>query len=159
MSENQPPGGYNAPPGPGWWLASDGNWYPPEQAPQQPAPPPVQQTYMAPPPQPVYVTNRTNGIATAGMVLGIVGICLFFIPFLGVILGILAVVFGAIGIGNAKKGHGNRSRAVSGIATGIVAAIVSVLFVGWAVQENENHRRDVKCDLFSDFSVSNSDCD
>src|SRR5262245_20692579 len=122
MSEHQPPGGYDAPPGPGWWLASDGNWYPPEQAQQQPAPPPpLQQTYMAPPPQPVYVTNRTNGIATAGMVLGIVGICLFFIPFLGVILGILAVVFGAIGIGNAKKGQGNHSRAVSGIATGIVA--------------------------------------
>ncbi len=25
--------------GPGWWLASDGKWYPPESAPQAPAPP------------------------------------------------------------------------------------------------------------------------
>lgn len=24
--------------GPGWWIASDGKWYPPEAAPQQPPP-------------------------------------------------------------------------------------------------------------------------
>lgn len=36
--------------GPGWWQATDGNWYPPEQHPQYqtPAPPPPQ----APPPLP-----------------------------------------------------------------------------------------------------------
>lgn len=33
-------------PGPGWWLASDGNWYPPDQQPGV-APPPIQ-----PPPAP-----------------------------------------------------------------------------------------------------------
>jgi hypothetical protein len=30
----------NAPQGPGWWQASDGNWYPPEQHPSDAAPPP-----------------------------------------------------------------------------------------------------------------------
>jgi hypothetical protein len=30
----------NAPQGPGWWQASDGNWYPPEQRPSSAAPPP-----------------------------------------------------------------------------------------------------------------------
>jgi hypothetical protein len=30
----------NAPQGPGWWQASDGNWYPPEQRPGYTAPPP-----------------------------------------------------------------------------------------------------------------------
>lgn len=30
----------NAPQGPGWWQASDGNWYPPEQNPSRTAPPP-----------------------------------------------------------------------------------------------------------------------
>lgn len=35
--------------GPGWWLASDGKWYPPEQAPQ-PQPPPVPPPQAAPPP-------------------------------------------------------------------------------------------------------------
>ena len=28
-----PPGGPGGQPGPGWWMASDGNWYPPDQAP------------------------------------------------------------------------------------------------------------------------------
>lgn len=32
----------NAPQGPGWWQASDGNWYPPEQHPNYAAPPPPQ---------------------------------------------------------------------------------------------------------------------
>ncbi len=33
----------NTPPGPGWWLASDGNWYPPAEAapPEPPTPPPA----------------------------------------------------------------------------------------------------------------------
>jgi hypothetical protein len=36
----------DGPQGPGWWQASDGNWYPPEQHPNYEAPPPV------PPPRP-----------------------------------------------------------------------------------------------------------
>ena len=43
--------------GPGWWLASDGKWYPPEAAspppPQQPAPPQPQQPAPTPAPTPV----------------------------------------------------------------------------------------------------------
>ena len=36
--------------GPGWWQASDGKWYPPEQAPAQPTvPPPTQPVGTAPP--------------------------------------------------------------------------------------------------------------
>lgn len=31
----------NAPQGPGWWQASDGNWYPPEQHPSYAPPPPT----------------------------------------------------------------------------------------------------------------------
>src|SRR5436189_1658811 len=34
--------------GPGWWKASDGKWYPPEQAPA--APPPTTAPIAAPPP-------------------------------------------------------------------------------------------------------------
>lgn len=30
----------NTPQGPGWWIASDGKWYPPEQRPAAPPPPP-----------------------------------------------------------------------------------------------------------------------
>jgi hypothetical protein len=43
--------------GPGWWLASDGRWYPP-------------QPHIAP------VTPTTNGLAIASLVVGYVGIAL-----------------------------------------------------------------------------------
>lgn len=36
--------------GPGWWVASDGKWYPPEQHPNYVAPPPVPPSPPAPPP-------------------------------------------------------------------------------------------------------------
>ena len=46
----------NPSPGPGWWLASDGRWYPPESAPQpQAAPtPPPQAAYAAQPQAPAW---------------------------------------------------------------------------------------------------------
>ena len=43
----------STPQGPGWWQASDGNWYPPEQAPgAQPTPPPTPPPSPAPTPTP-----------------------------------------------------------------------------------------------------------
>ena len=63
----------DGPPGPGWWLASDGRYYPPEQAPGAQAPPPPAFTaysqYGAP-----FVQTTTNGLAIASMVLGILWI-------------------------------------------------------------------------------------
>lgn len=38
--------------GPGWWQASDGKWYPPQGAVQEPAPPPPPQPSYAPPASP-----------------------------------------------------------------------------------------------------------
>ena len=48
-------GGGDGPPGPGWWLASDGNWYPPQDAPAAappPGPTPPPGPAAAPPPGP-----------------------------------------------------------------------------------------------------------
>jgi len=39
----------DTPPGPGWWQASDGKWYSPEQAPAQPAAQPTTPAAAAPP--------------------------------------------------------------------------------------------------------------
>ena len=46
-------------PGPGWWQASDGKWYPPATA---PAAGPAAMAYRPP---------RTNGMAIASLILGI----------------------------------------------------------------------------------------
>ena len=114
--------------GPGWWQASDGKWYPPEQQPG-----------IAPPPQPgapgapgMVVPTKTHPLAIWSLVLGIisiVGICLCF-P-IAVISGIIAVVLGY----RARKQmldplgpvpYGGAGLALAGIITGSIGIVLSV---------------------------------
>src|SRR5688572_19361654 len=56
MSEVVVPGGIAAQPAPGWWLASDGRWYPP-----QPAPAVTQTVVVHAGPQPVVAPGIAPG--------------------------------------------------------------------------------------------------
>jgi len=114
--------------GPGWWLASDGKWYPPElwtgpplsgpgfaqSAPtgypgQTGAPPATTGApYRGPIPQPGYApyspyggppVKRTNGLAIASLVCGCAGF-LFSVP------GVLVVIFGFIARSQVRQGGG-----------------------------------------------------
>ena len=101
--------------GPGWWRASDGRWYPPEQHPHYQPPHPPQEApprYHYPPPAP---SPGVNGLAVASLVLGI--LWLYWIG------SILALVFGYI----AKRQIRERSQGGAGLATaGIVLGWVGV---------------------------------
>lgn len=125
-------GGVDQPPGPGYWKASDGNWYPPQSsAPQAPPPPPPGYgSVFGMPPPPGASVAQTNGMATAALVLGIVGICLFWAVGLGALLGLLAVIFGGIGMSKAKSipGEPLKGRAQAGLITGIIAIVAGVAF-------------------------------
>lgn len=75
-----------------------------------------------------------NGLGTAGLVLGIVGIVLAWVPIGGLILGILATVFGAVGLHRARKGGAsNRGVAIAGLVLGIATIVISCLIWGIAV--------------------------
>jgi len=104
--------------GPGWWLASDGKWYPPElwtgppnagpagmpttqpSVPTSPGPAPAYGAASTPPTAPGYgqyppygagatATPKTNGLAVASLICSCAG--LFFLPvFPGIILGFVA---------------------------------------------------------------------
>ena len=77
--------------------------------------------------------NPSNGMGIASLVLGILSILggLFII---GGLLGILAVVFGFIGRGKAKRGEAtNGGMAVAGIITGFVGILLTLLVVVLAV--------------------------
>jgi len=84
------------------------------------------------------------------MVLGIVGLVLSVIPLLFVIglpLGILAIVFGAIGIRRATRGEAtNRGQAITGLVTGLIAvviAIIAVASIGSAIDSLNNDLNNV----------------
>ena len=135
------------PGGPDWWQASDGKWYPPSDgepptapdgwaAPSSsPLPPPYQagtpyQPYQPYPPAPPGGQGG-SGMATASLVLGIVGIATFLFCGLGALLGLLAVIFGAVSLSNARKAGGAPwvGRARAGLITGIVALVLGIGFL------------------------------
>lgn len=80
--------------------------------------------------------NQPKGLAITSMVLGIISIVPgWCIPYLPLILGLLAVIFGGVSI--AKK-QGGKGMAVAGLVTGIISlAIYAVvlLFVGAALTD------------------------
>jgi hypothetical protein len=82
-----------------------------------------------PPGDLAYRPSPSNGPAVASLVLGIVGMALLFVPFIGVLLGILAVVFGYMGMKRAEANGGGRGLAIAGLVLGIVAAAFGLLFV------------------------------
>ncbi|MEJ7596560.1 MAG: DUF4190 domain-containing protein [Kofleriaceae bacterium] len=97
---------------------------------------------MAPPVQ----HAQGNGLAVAGLVLGIVALVFFWIPFLNWILAILAIIFGAVGNSKANKiGGKGKGMAIAGLVMGILGAILGVVFVmfivGKANDENARIRR------------------
>jgi hypothetical protein len=109
--------------------------------PTQPGPPPGQPP-TAPPgqypaagyPQPGYpaAPSRRNGMGTAALILGVVGLVLvlllLFSP-IGAFLGLLAVLFGILGIMRANRGEAdNRGQAVAGLVTGGLALLFGVFF-------------------------------
>lgn len=110
--------------------------YQPEQRPQDPyrfGPP--QQPFPAPPPYTNYPQPPArSGLATAGLVLGIIGLVLAWIPVLGVILGILAFIFGAVSLRSARGQqvqHGNnRGFAIAALILGGLATLACTI---WSV--------------------------
>jgi hypothetical protein len=115
----------------------------PTPPPGQPTPPPGQPT--PPPGQPPAggypaggypaggypgAQGRRNGLGTAALVLGVVAVVLvlllLFSP-IGAFLGLLAVVFGILGIMRANRGEAdNRGQAVAGLVCGGLALLFGV---------------------------------
>lgn len=106
----------------------------------QQAPSPPQQTAM----------NPSNGLGTAGFVVGLIGLVFSFIPLIGVIawpLVILGIIFSSIGVSKAAKGRAtNKGLAIAGLVVSIVGLVVCILWVAvWnkaADEVNEEANRE-----------------
>jgi Domain of unknown function (DUF4190) len=110
----------------------------PPQYPTQPGPPPDQYQpgqYPAgqyPPGGYQAAPRRRNGMGTAALVLGVLALVLvlllIFSP-LGAFLGLLAVIFGIVGIVRANRREAdNRGQAVAGLVTGGLALLLGIWF-------------------------------
>ena len=92
-----------------------------------------------------------NGLGTAALVLGIIGVIFAFIPFLcwiGTILGGLAVIFGLIGHSRKRKGQAtNGGAAIAGWVLGAIALVLSVIFMVMAALAVNQAVNDLQTEL------------
>jgi len=116
----------------------DGGYSPQQPGYPQQQPPPA---YGAPqmPPQmppaygaPMMGPQPKNGLGTAGMVVGIIGIVLFWCGLVGIVLAILAVSFGGVGLARANRGEAtNKGMAMTGVVLGIITLALDILYWIW----------------------------
>lgn len=67
--------------------------------------------------------NTRASMAIAGFILGLLGLLLFWIPYVGFVLPVLAVLFGAIGLVQSQSQpgqYGGRGFAIAGIVLGLI---------------------------------------
>lgn len=80
------------------------------------------------------VTAR-NGLAITSLVLGILALATCWLTFPGIILGILATIFGGVGIARGRSDRvSNKGMAIAGLITGIVAAAIGTVLLVFALQ-------------------------
>jgi hypothetical protein len=146
---------------------------PPGQGGQPPTPPPTpppapqQPVGGGQPVQPQPGQERPgNGLAVAALVCGIVGAALFWTLFGGVILGVLAIIFGAIGRKRADEDPRvpHRGLAVAGLIIGAVTVVGTVVLWFAVINEAEEDlddfneafeeaNEDFESDFETDFST------
>jgi hypothetical protein len=106
---------------------------------------PQQQGYAAPPPgyggygppQP------KNGLGTAALVLGILGLVFFWTIFGGFILGLLGLIFGIIGRKRASRGEAtNGGSALAGAICGGIAVVATIAIIAAGAAFFSNHKDD-----------------
>ncbi|MFE2773343.1 DUF4190 domain-containing protein [Microbacterium resistens] len=125
-----PQPGYAAPPQPGYAPPAQPAYGAPQAAPY--GYPIAQPAYGAPAPAPV------GGMAITAIILGGLAFLLCWIPLIGLILSVVAVVLGII----AARRPGGRGLSITGIVLGalgfVVAAVVTgLVIVGWVVVASE----------------------
>jgi len=137
-------------------------------------------TQYAPNPPQQSAVKPSNGLGTAGFVLGLIGLVLSFIPLIGIVawpLVILGIIFSAVGISKAAKGRAtNKGLAIAGLAVSLVGLVICILWAAvWksaADEVNEEANReavivyeitgdaqnvDVTYSTFSDADVQTKD--
>ncbi len=96
-----------------------------EQPTQQPSAttPPAQGAATPPAPAaPIAVSVPHRGKAVAGMVLGIIGIFAWFLPFIGYPVTIVGIILSTIGLKSDKKGM-----AITGLVLSIIFLIATII--------------------------------
>ncbi|OAX50764.1 DUF4190 domain-containing protein [Paenibacillus sp. AD87] len=87
----------------------------------------VDRYYSDPLPQPPYVVPKTNSKSIAALVLGILSVI---IPYLGFLIGIVAIVFASISLKEIKlRMEQGRGLAIAGLVCGIIGTAIYAIII------------------------------
>ena len=93
--------------------------------------------------QPYPQQGGTNGLAIAALACGVLSlIVVWFLGWLGIILAILSVVFGALGMKKSKQTGSGNGLAVAGLVCGIISlaiCIIAIIIVACAFTAVESY--------------------
>ncbi len=79
-------------------------------------------------------TGRRNGLGTAALVVGVLAVVAAVTVVGGVVLGLVAVVLGALGRGRVKRGQAdNGGSALAGIVLGVIAVVASAALIAFGL--------------------------
>jgi hypothetical protein len=78
------------------------------------------------------VVSRGSGFGVAALVLGIIGVVFCWVPVLGLLLGLLALIFGIVGYARARGGMSIAGAVLGGIT--VVIGIVVIAALGSAAE-------------------------
>lgn len=74
--------------------------------------------------------SKNSGFAVTALILGICALVLFWLPFIGWIFWVAAVIFGILGIiDSGKPGKKGKGLAIAGLILGIVAFLLYLIIV------------------------------
>lgn len=100
-------------------------------APQQPVPAPQPQAFVPAQPPTPQLPPQANGLATAGLVVGIIAAVLSFIPFVGTVSWVLApigLVLSLVGLVKSGRARSGRGKSIAGLVLGVVALFMCILY-------------------------------
>jgi hypothetical protein len=88
------------------------------------------------------VSSQGNGLAVAGLVLGIISLPAVILSLLDIPIAILGIIFGGIGLAKAKKiGGKGKGMAMAGLICGCIGLILSIVLFVWAMGEMKKEMR------------------
>jgi hypothetical protein len=126
--------------GPGWWLASDGKWYPPDAWTGPPMAPETAwpavaapatwaaQPYPGSPGMMAPAVRQTNGLAVASLVASCVGV----VPFFFGLPCVLGIIFGFVAKSQIRRTNGMQQgagMALAGIIVGFTLIGLFIIFI------------------------------
>jgi hypothetical protein len=106
-----------------------------------------------------YVTAPSNGLATASLVLGIIGAALAFIPVIGIagaLLGGLGFLLGVFGFLGSRKHGAGKGKAIAGLVLGVASVVIFILISAATVAAVDSVSKEIDKSMKDQSDTSSS---